>query len=330
MDQSPISPTPPPSNHILDSMLGSHNKSPTASVQNKLKQHIEISDLSRLLELANAETYTEAAFHIGISESHLRRTISNLNKSVGFILVEKLPGESLMLTSKAKSWLQSFGEFHRSLSRLSECMNNIQSVNNNLEVGIIPCIAFTQTLWQYLADRHAEFDFNCHAGSSLDSLIKKEIDGLISPQQIDNEEFNHQLLYKEPLLYYHLKDQPWSPTDSHVNVILQSPIPADPASIQTLSELALFPEQKINYIEVANTCEALQLVRAGKGIYPSLLLNPKIIPPEITATPFEKEINISIYLITSIYNDFDFSPQVASKTTKNINQDSNPSTEPNV
>lgn len=263
-------------------------------------EQVTLKDLERLLALNNANSYTEAAYRLQISEAHLRRKIRAMEKAVGFILIEKKDDRRLGLSRNATQWLKSFRELHNALKNLDIAIQNAQQLSRRLHIGLDPYLSFSHTLWELIPKTPNSADGNqwiFHPGGELDKVLSGDFEAYLGVRPVQNEHLISRLVYRDNIVIYRQKEGTTEQEDENItNVILQAPV----TETQIRELLAADPEYKnkeLNFTRAANATEALQYVSYGIGIFPSIALSPHIVPANVEASSTAVEAYADVYLI---------------------------------
>lgn len=270
-----------------------------------VSEQVTLKDLERLLALNNANSYTEAAYRLQISEAHLRRKIRAMEKAVGFILIEKKDDKRLGLSRNATQWLKSFRELHVALTNLDLAIQNAKQLSKRLHIGLDPYLSFSHTLWELIPKAPSKDNGNqwiFHPGSELDKVLHGDFEAHLGVKPVHTEHLTSHLVFRDNILIYQPKEPADTRDDNSVtNVILQAPVTESQIK-ELLSADPAYQNKRLQFTRAANATEALQYVSHGIGIFPSIALSPHIIPSNVVPTSTAVEAYADVFLICSPAN----------------------------
>ncbi|MCP5535943.1 MAG: LysR family transcriptional regulator [Akkermansiaceae bacterium] len=259
-------------------------------------------NLKRLLVLNQADSYTEAAYRLKISEAHLRRNIRSMEDSVGFRLVARKSGGAFRLTDEAKRWLRSFDELRQSLMSLEETIGNAHRAYHKTVIGVNPCLAFSHTLREKFLDpstRSGSLDPIFKFNLNEQHLLSGACEAFISCLPSTHKQLSSRVLYQEPLVYYQSNGDNAQPSTNGLTVILWS-LMTEARALDLLRDTLGFQNKETRFIRAANATEALQFSSQPDAVFPSILLSQGLPPKNVSALPFQKNATTPVYLISRL------------------------------
>ncbi|GAA5494574.1 DNA-binding transcriptional regulator, LysR family [Rubritalea squalenifaciens DSM 18772] len=284
-------------NETVSPETGAHSLDPANSLAS---EQITLKDLERLLALNNADSYTEAAYRLQISEAHLRRKIRAMEKAVGFVLIEKKSDRRLGLSVSATQWLKSFRELHIALKSLDQAIQDVHQLNQRINIGLDAYLSFSSRLWDTIPQNPETPDQNqwiLHPGGDMDKLNNGEFEAFLGIKPARNENLVSQLVYRDHIVIYQQTDgEETDSKDTSLSVILQAPV-TETQIRELFSTDPKYQGKELSFIHAMNATEALQYVSHGIGIFPSISLCKHIIPSNVEATTIDAEAYADIYMI---------------------------------
>lgn len=267
--------------------------------------NIELSEIQRFLSLSLTGSYTETAYRLGISETHLRRQIRSLEKELGFKALEKSNKGRITLTTHGKEWLKSFRSLERSLKSYNTTIQDILLKSNKLNLAIDPALSLTRLLRSIITKSQTEnfserLNISHHRLNCCDT--PDNIDAFLTFSPPKNKDFSSRIIARKKLWAYRSKNYASAlPLADHTSVLVPPPIiehccTSDPS---WTGGSANYPK---TCIPAPCSSESLQLIRQASYILVSLGLEDDLIPEDVEKYDTEDQTEIDIYLLTQNSN----------------------------